>query len=384
MVFTTSFVSGPISVIAFNACGNSNARTKTVYGKPSKPTVINGPTTFCSTDTVTFSTVAVFGNNTYVWTVPAGYTILSGQNTTSISVTGGAAVVNGSVCVKAKNTCGTSSNLCITINTTAGASAIGTISGQATGVCVSTKTYSITSQAGSTYVWSVPAGATLLSGQGTSSISVSFTGSFTTGNISVTKTAACGSPATGSLAISGKPATPSSISGPVTPCFNAQNVTYTCSVTSGASSYIWTVPAGVTIVSGQGTNAVVLNFAGTAGSVLAIKAKAGNACGTSTNFTLNVTLQACPRLSSDENMEILLYPNPTNDELTVSWSSWSDEKVQLSCIDILGQTIYQKEINANEGRNEFKLNTSLISDGVYFMRISKEGIIQSRKFVVKQ
>lgn len=383
VVFTTSFVSGPISVIAFNACGNSNARTKTVYGKPSKPTVINGPTTFCSIDTVTFSTVAVFGNNTYVWTVPAGYTILSGQNTTSISVTGGAAVVNGSVCVKAKNTCGTSGNLCITINTTAGASAIGTISGQASGVCGSTKTYSITSQVGATYVWSVPTGATLLSGQGTSSISVSFTGSFTTGNISVTKTAACGSPATGSLAISGKPAIPSSISGPVTPCFNAQNVTYTCSVTSGASSYTWTVPAGVTIVSGQGTNAVVLNFAGTAGSVLAIKAKASNACGTSTNFTLNVTLQACPRLSSDENMEILLYPNPTNDELTVSWSSWSDEKVQLSCIDILGQTIYQKEINANEGRNEFKLNTSIFADGVYFMQISENGEIHSRKFVVK-
>ena len=315
--------------------------------------------------------------------MPAGYTILSGQNTTSISVTGGAAVVNGSVCVKAKNTCGTSSNLCITINTTAGASAIGTISGQATGVCVSTKTYSITSQAGSTYVWSVPAGATLLSGQGTSSISVSFTGSFTTGNISVTKTAACGSPATGSLAISGKPATPSSISGPVTPCFNAQNVTYTCSVTSGASSYIWTVPAGVTIVSGQGTNAVVLNFAGTAGSVLAIKAKASNACGTSTNFTLNVTLQACPRLSSDENMEILLYPNPTNDELTVSWFTDSDEDLLVTCIDILGQQLLSKNYESVAIASGIKINTSNFSNGVYFIRVVQGDVVRTRRFVVK-
>jgi hypothetical protein len=60
-----------------------------------------------------------------------------------------------------------------------------------------------------------------------------------------------------------------------------------------------------------------------------------------------------------------------------------NEKVQLSCIDILGQTIYHKEIEANEGRNEFKLNTSLFSDGVYFMRITRDGNTQSRKFVVK-
>lgn len=383
VVFTTAFVSGTISVIAFNACGNSNARTKTVFGKPSKPTVVNGPVSFCSTDTVTFSTVAVFGNNTYVWTVPAGYTILSGQNTTLISVTGGAAVVNGSVCVKAKNTCGTSGNLCLTINTTAGASAIGTISGQAAGVCGSTKTYSITSQVGATYVWSVPVGATLLSGQGTSSISVSFTGSFTTGNISVTKTAACGSPATGSLAISGKPAIPASISGPVTPCFNAQNVTYTCSVTSGATSYTWTVPAGVTIVSGQGTNAVVLNFSGTAGNILAIKAKASNACGTSTNFTLNVTLQSCPRIAKEENFNFQVYPNPVKDELTVSWNAEADGRIHFTCFDILGQLIFQKEIETQDRVNEFKLNTSTVADGVYFIRIEQEGQTQSRKFMVK-
>ncbi|MBK7683494.1 MAG: T9SS type A sorting domain-containing protein [Bacteroidetes bacterium] len=33
--------------------------------------------------------------------------------------------------------------------------------------------------------------------------------------------------------------------------------------------------------------------------------------------------------------------------------------------------------------NEFKLNTSLFSDGVYFMRITRDGNTQSRKFVVK-
>ena len=125
-----------------------------------------------------------------------------------------------------------------------------------------------------------------------------------------------------------------------------------------------------------------MNFNGTIGNVLALKVKAVNSCGTSANRTLNVTLINCPRLLNEESNHFFLYPNPTRDELNVSWTSLKDEKIQLSCIDILGQTIFQKEIQAKEGKNEFKLNTSLFSDGVYFLQISEDGKSQSRKFVV--
>ncbi len=383
VLFSTTFVSGAISVVASNACGNSSARTKTVYGKPTKPTTVNGPTTFCSTDTVTFSTTVVFGNNTYVWTVPAGLTILSGQNTTSISVKGSAGALIGDVCVKAKNSCGTSANLCLTVNVTAGAGAIGTITGNANGVCGSTKTYSVTSQAGINYTWAVPAGASLLSGQGTSSVSVSFNGSFTSGNITVSGAASCGSPATAFKTITGKPSAPTSITGPLTPCFNGQNISYSCSPSAGTSTYTWTIPAGATIVSGQGTSTIVLNFSGSAGSILALKVKAGNGCGTSANFTLNVTLQACPRLSSDENMEILLYPNPTNDELTVSWFTDSDEDLLVTCIDILGQQLMSKNYESVAIASGIKINTSNFSNGVYFIRLIQGDVVRTHKFVVK-
>jgi poly(hydroxyalkanoate) depolymerase family esterase len=52
---------------------------------------------------------------------------------------------------------------------------------------------------------------------------------------------------------------PYSILGPIQVTQNATNVTYSVANTSG-STYTWTVPAGASIISGQGTNSIVVNF----------------------------------------------------------------------------------------------------------------------------
>ena len=381
--YSNAFVSGILSVVASNVCGNSNARTKTIYGKPAKPASVNGPVLFCVSDTVVFSTSVVFGSSSYHWTVPSGLIILNGNGTNSITVTGNGTNALGDVCVRAQNNCGNSGYRCLAVEATASLSSIGSIAGTANGICGLTKNYSVVNLAGINYSWTVPVGANLNSGQGTNSVNVTFNNIFSSGDIIVSATSLCGSAVTSFKTLYGRPSSPSTITGPSNPCFNGQSIMYTCSVSAGASSYTWTIPAGASLISGQGTNSILLNFTGSIGNVLALKVKAINSCGTSSNRTLNVTLINCPRLQDEEINSLILYPNPTQDQLNVSWSSSYNEKVQLACIDILGQTIYQKEIEANEGRNEFKLNTSLISDGVYFMRISKDGIIQSRKFVVK-
>ncbi|MFN0189473.1 MAG: T9SS type A sorting domain-containing protein [Bacteroidia bacterium] len=381
--FTTSFVSGAISVVASNICGTSNARTKTIFGRPLKPTVINGPTQLCITDTVVFSTVAVFGNNTYTWTMPTGLTILSGQNTTSISVKVGAAAVGGDVCVKAKNSCGSSANLCLTVSIIPNPLAIGTITGNANGVCNSAKNYSVVNQAGVTFNWVVPAGATLVSGQGTNAVSVSYNNSFSSGNIVVTGTNSCGNSTSASKTINGKPAIPTTITGPTSACYNGQNINYSCSNSTGATSYTWTIPAGASLVSGQGTNSIVLNFASTVGNVLKLKVTANNACGTSSIKTLNITMLNCPRIGQDKIDEIMLYPNPVKDELTLSWVTDAEEDLQVTCIDILGQQLMNKNYLSSEVASGIKINTSNFSNGVYFIRVVQGDIVRTRKFVVK-
>ena len=87
------------------------------------------------------------------------------------------------------------------------------------------------------------------------------------------------------------PATPGSITGNASPCENATSVAYSIAQVSGATSYNWTVPAGATITSGQGTTGIVITFGTTNGN---ISVAASNNCGTSAAQTLAITLQPVP------------------------------------------------------------------------------------------
>jgi hypothetical protein len=90
------------------------------------------------------------------------------------------------------------------------------------------------------------------------------------------------------------PATPSVISGPTTGLCNAQNVTYSVTSVSTVQQYNWTVPPGITIVSGQGTASVTVNVSNfintnpTNGNP-AICVTAQNSCGISPIRCLSLT-----------------------------------------------------------------------------------------------
>ncbi|MCE9540431.1 MAG: T9SS type A sorting domain-containing protein, partial [Bacteroidetes bacterium] len=59
---------------------------------------------------------------------------------------------------------------------------------------------------------------------------------------------------------------PYPISGAIQVVQNATNITYSVVNTSG-STYAWTVPSGASIVSGQGSNSIVVNFGTSSGSI---------------------------------------------------------------------------------------------------------------------
>jgi hypothetical protein len=90
------------------------------------------------------------------------------------------------------------------------------------------------------------------------------------------------------------PSTPSVISGQVNGLCNAQNVTYSVTPVSTVQQYNWTVPQGITIVSGQGTASVTVNVSNfintnpTNGNP-AICVTAQNSCGNSPIRCLSLT-----------------------------------------------------------------------------------------------
>ena len=80
---------------------------------PSKP-ALNGPLNVCANSSQTYTINAIPNATNYVWVVPAGVFIASGQGTTTITV--GFGNTGGNICVHADNSCGSGPDSCLLIN----------------------------------------------------------------------------------------------------------------------------------------------------------------------------------------------------------------------------------------------------------------------------
>ena len=287
---------GNISVNASNDCGTSADKTLAVSvtpGTPATPGTISGTANVCPGTSQTYSISAVANATSYNWSVPSGWTINSGQNSTSITITAGNAGQNGNISVNASDDCGTSANKNLAVSVTPGTPATpGTISGIAD-VCPGTsQTYSISAVANATsYNWNVPSGWTINNGQNSTSITVTAGNAGQNGNISVNASDDCGTSPDKTLAVSvksGTPATPGTISGTADVCPGTSQ-TYSISAVANATSYNWSVPSGWTINSGQNSTSINVT-AGNAGQNGNISVNASDDCGTSGDKTLVVTV----------------------------------------------------------------------------------------------
>ena len=274
-----------VTVTTANGCSGLASATTTATGSvPVTPGLILGNTSgICGSSGNVYTISPVPNASFYVWTVPAGATITSGQSTTSITVSYTNAFTTGNIVVAASNACGQSPSLNPRILTIQGAPALpGPISGPVTGLCQQTGiVYSIAAVNGATfYTWTVPAGVTIDNGQGSTSITVSFNNTFSTGNISVVASNTCGVSAPVSLMVQGAPAVPGVITGQARGVCGQTGKVFSIAAVNGASTYTWTVPAGATITAGQGTVAITVSFANNFGSGN-ICVKANNTCGSS-------------------------------------------------------------------------------------------------------
>jgi len=90
------------------------------------------------------------------------------------------------------------------------------------------------------------------------------------------------------------PSTPGAITGVTSFCSPTTGNSYSIGAVAGANSYTWYVPAGASITSGQGTNAITVDFGSSSGN---ISVTANNSCGISAASTLAVTINAPPAIT---------------------------------------------------------------------------------------
>lgn len=93
----------------------------------------------------------------------------------------------------------------------------------------------------------------------------------------------------------------------------------------------------------------------------------------------------CTTLSSNEMDEDLnfvsLYPNPAENNFTLSIYSEKEEKMEISIMDINGKIIHSDNKNLHSGTNYIEKNISAFANGIYFISIRSENINSVLKLV---
>ena len=289
-------------VRAYNPCGTSVVSNvisfMTSPPAPVAPVANAGTNAQCSQFTANWSTTAnATGYRLDVSTVSnfasyvPGFNNLDVSNVTAYNVTGLTAGTTYYYRVRAYNPCGSGiSSNSITYSTLPATPAIpGDISGNFTPCQGSSQVYSVVAVANATeYIWTFPSGWTVTSGNTTNSITV--TVGTTSGNISISAKNECGTSSanTHAVTVQSLPAEISAIStSSTTVCQNGEQYFSVNPPPATGVTYNWTVPTGSTIISGAGTNVVLVKFGNTSGNVTVTPV---NSCGSGTTQSVYITV----------------------------------------------------------------------------------------------
>jgi hypothetical protein len=247
------------------------------------------------------------------------------------------------------------------------------ISGNNSILCNSNnETYSVIQTSGSSYNWTVPTGATILSGQGSNMITVNMSGNEGAITVVETNTAGCiGNTVTMSVTIS-NPVVTSVISGPTDVNCDATDLVYSVVNTNG-SSYQWTVPSGANINNGQGSNLISVNFNTNFGIITVTETNTDGCVGQLQEITVDCNVG----IVNNEGLNISVYPNPVNDYFYLSFND-TFESVALKLYDNMGKIV--KSIIV---QNQEEINVQDLARGIYYGTVTFENETKSFK-IIKQ
>ncbi len=254
------------------------------------PNPIKGDSAVCKGRVQTFYSDTISASYTYQWTLPAGWSLVSGQGTNRIDVIPGSS--SGVLVVRLLDNCDISGPTAKLIPVYGDAVPANVIYGDNSPCRGSIQSYYTNVGGMQQYLWQVPPGWAITQGQGTNLMRA--VPGVQSGTISVRTVMGCDTSAAAYLSVSPLYATqPVNISGDTMVC-PAEFKTYSLNSTISGSSYLWQVPAGWSLQSGQGYGSIEVFTSNTGGLV---KVRAVRGCDTSSFVSLTVGIQPKPVLT---------------------------------------------------------------------------------------
>jgi len=332
-------------------CTASVPTTYPVTVNPQPIPTITGPSNVCvnSTDN-TYNTET--GMTDYNWSVTSGGTITAGAGTNAITVTWNTAGIQ-SVSVNYMNSFGctasTATNYSVTVNPLPADA--GAIAGSSE-VCQQTNgvIYFIDPIPDATgYSWTVPQGASIVNGADTPSITVDFTATAESGDITVQGTNSCGEGTSSNLYITVNPT-------PNTPVIQSNGDTLWSDMVNGNQWYYEG-----NMIPGATNQTYIAEFTGWYWCNVTL-----NGCPSDTSNNIYITITGINELPE---ASVIVYPIPNNGKFTVSIATTVPHNFTILIYDWHAEKIYySSEINVYKNFEQ-KIDLRPIPSGVYTLLI---------------
>lgn len=400
---------GNITAKAVAPCGMSPARSLNLLRTlPARPDNISASSSdVCVTagpsSDITYSITPISGVSTYNWTVPAGASIVGDAHGATIHVNYTAAfAANGIVSVSSVNAIGSSAPRNLTVYRYQVANPTN-ISGRLKGICPgSTYTYSFSPIAAATsYTYTAPVGTIVTSANfpanatntlttTENTFSVAYPMDFVSGILNLTSTNGCGNSTGNNQDVTKAMPTPTALNGPatITCAMIGQQVTYTVPAAANVTSYVWIVPPGTTIVSGQGTTSLTVIFTNSLPASSTLSVQYNNACnGIGGKKKLTLTKESCaPRPAEETTVTYSeLYPNPASDVFNIDIKTENDSETTVSVYSFTGNLVSNVKHQLHAGENTITTDISRFPKGMYVVKFTDPSTneVETKKLIKK-
>ncbi len=88
--------------------------------------------------------------------------------------------------------------------------------------------------------------------------------------------------------------------------------------------------------------------------------------------------------ASTNNISALpVYPNPVKDNINISFQLATAQYVDFAIVDLNGKTVYNTKQKFDSGNQNYNINNSNLSSGIYLLKLQGEGFSNVQKIIVE-